>query len=105
MIQLPLYLLTYSSTNFNCHQYHYMIWKDIIMYCIGIVILLIGVAVLVQQRVSATAPTNEVIRDSSSDSLLENDMDQSSEQGLSITTNGQQQPGDKDEEPSELVIT
>lgn len=80
-----------------------MIWQDIIMYCVGIVILMIGVAVLVQQRVAAKP--SEVIRDSSSDSLLENDMD-TSEQGVSITpTSGQTLDDRKVDEPSEIVIT
>lgn len=82
-----------------------MIWKDIIMYCVGIIILIIGVAILVQQRVAAK-PTSEVFRDSSSDSLIENEMDQS-EVGVSITPTSQEQQSieAKEDGPSEMVIT
>ncbi|KAL7486936.1 hypothetical protein ACHAW6_012539 [Cyclotella cf. meneghiniana] len=53
-------------------EYHYMTWKDLIIYSVGIIILLIGVAVLVRQRVVASSPNDETLfRDSSSDSLLE----------------------------------
>lgn len=49
-----------------------MTWKDLIIYSVGIIILLIGVAVLVRQRVVASSPNDETLfRDSSSDSLLE----------------------------------
>jgi hypothetical protein len=76
------------------------------MYCVGIMILLIGVAVLVQQRVAAKPP--EVIRDDSSDSLLENDMGGSEQEGVSITPTSPttlDNNADNKHGPSELVIT
>lgn len=74
------------------------------MYCVGIVILMIGIAVLVQQRVAAKP--SEVFRDNSSDSLLENDMDTSEQGGVSITpTSGQTVEDDNQDTPSELAIT
>ena len=82
-----------------------MIWKDIIMYCVGIIILLVGVAILVRQRVAA-APRN-VLLDRSSDSLLENGMENSD--GVSISPTHTEGDGNnvKNDEgaPSEIVIT
>ena len=83
-----------------------MIWKDIIMYCVGIVILLIGVAILVRQRVAA-APRN-VLLDRSSDSLLENGMENSDGVSISPTNaegEGNNVKNDDEGAPSEIVIT
>lgn len=76
------------------------------MYCVGIIILLVGVAILVRQRVAA-APRN-VLLDRSSDSLLENGME-NSDGGVSISPTHTEGDGNnvKNDEgaPSEIVIT
>ena len=64
-----------------------MTYHDLIMYSIGIVILLIGVAVLVRERAVAAAPNEDLNRDDSSDSLLEEgnqDFENDNSDGVSI---------------------
>jgi hypothetical protein len=70
-----------------------MTWTDLIMYSVGIIILLIGVAVLVRQRVVASSPNDETLfRDSSSDSLLEEADIEENENSDGLSIREQDQP-------------
>lgn len=70
-----------------------MTWKDLIIYSVGIIILLIGVAVLVRQRVVASSPNDETrFRDSSSDSLLEEADIEENENSDGLSIREQDQP-------------
>ena len=63
------------------------------MYSVGIIILLIGVAVLVRQRVVASSPNDETLfRDSSSDSLLEEADIEENENSDGLSIREQDQP-------------
>eukprot|EP00804_Cyclotella_cryptica_P011316 CCRYP_007785-RA/>CCRYP_007785-RA protein AED:0.36 eAED:0.36 QI:290/1/1/1/1/1/2/1924/358 len=74
-------------------EYHYMTWKDLIIYSVGIIILLVGVAVLVRQRAVASSPNDETLfRDNSSDSLLEGADIEENENSDGLSIREQDQP-------------